>query len=144
MSFLFIAFCFIKNVTGDYVLAPKDLSNSSPLLTYTATVNPTNNTKVNLEFELDINLDSIEEKYATMTLQISQKKLKINQCELLNNKHLKYKSKIPLHATRIENKDNTLISNNDFTELLYIQLQNIIFNTKSKYAWKHHSPKNSL
>ncbi|CAG8821650.1 29627_t:CDS:2, partial [Gigaspora margarita] len=112
----------ISSSEGNYILAPEDLPNSLPLLTYTTTIvsdsyiannqdrqesfilarwlynrvtnnknmdsrSPASNTKVNSEVELDVNLDSIKEKYATMTLQIPQKRLKINQYELLNNNH---------------------------------------------------------
>ncbi|KAF0514435.1 hypothetical protein F8M41_017594 [Gigaspora margarita] len=82
---------------GDHILAPEDLPDSSPLLIYTASVvpnsyNPDNrggcesfmmacrlyNTKVASQEEIDTHLNIIEEKYATLTSQLPQKRQKIN------------------------------------------------------------------
>ncbi|CAG8733691.1 33339_t:CDS:2 [Gigaspora margarita] len=174
MSYLFIAFGFTKNVTnysgpsssnfsfeGTNVLAPKDLPNSLPLLTYTANVVSNSYISDNQEFELDLNLNSIEEKYTTMSLQITQKRLKFNQHELLNNKYLSNKAtslnfvdlisqiqkgtpllkqpmntnqKISSYASHVEDEDDTLINDDDSTELLHVQPQSITSNTKGKRA----------
>ncbi|KAF0557671.1 hypothetical protein F8M41_012804 [Gigaspora margarita] len=62
--------------------------NSSPLLTYTATIVSDSYIPDNQGGQESFALArSIEEKYAIITSQISQKRLKINQYEPINNKY---------------------------------------------------------
>ncbi|CAG8533736.1 3722_t:CDS:2, partial [Dentiscutata heterogama] len=116
----------------------------------------TSNTRVTSEVELDVHLDSIEEKYATLTSQLPQKKPRINLHNPLDNKHLNDKTtslnfadlilqiqKGPPSAgttyaepfsSTANYEDDTLINDNDSIEPSHVQPQNTKPDTKGKRA----------
>ncbi|KAF0561603.1 hypothetical protein F8M41_022518 [Gigaspora margarita] len=143
----------ISSSEGDNVLASEDLPNSSFLLTYTATIVSDSYIPDNQGGRESF---ALARKFITMSLITKKwiKELNINQHELLNNKHSSNKvtslnfvdlisqiqKETPTPETTYD-EDDTLISDDDSTELLHVQPQSITSNTKYKCAWKLHLPK---
>ncbi|CAG8843029.1 17849_t:CDS:2, partial [Gigaspora margarita] len=132
----------ISSSKRDYVLTPKDLPSSSPLLIYSAIVvadsyisnnqgSTTTNVKGISEVEFDEHLDVQKGTSSVKMADTGQSSSTTNFTSTLQNTSQHISSR----ATRVEDEeDAAFISNDEPTELVQVQIQDAIPVIKEKHG----------